>query len=72
MKDAEIVQIGVPEDILNKPSNAYIEDFVRDIDRSKVIQAKHIMFKPNALVTVHGLKVAIREMEANRLSSVLL
>lgn len=71
MKDAEIVQIGVPEDILNKPSNAYIEDFVRDIDRSKVLQAKHIMFKPNALVTItHGLKVAIREMEANRLSSV--
>lgn len=71
MKDAEIVQIGVPEDILNKPSNAYIEDFVRDIDRSRVLQAKHIMFKPNALVSVaHGLKVAIREMETNRLSSV--
>lgn len=37
MKDAEIVQIGVPEDILNNPSNAYIEDFVRDIDRSRVL-----------------------------------
>jgi len=52
MKDAEIVQIGVPEDILNNPSNAYIEDFVRDIDRSKVLQAKHIMFKPGALVSI--------------------
>lgn len=71
MKDAEVVQIGVPEDILNNPSNAYIEDFVRDIDRSKVLHAKHIMFKPNALVSAaHGLKVAIREMESNRLSSV--
>src|SRR5665648_78651 len=71
MKDAEIVQIGVPEDILNNPSNAYIEDFVRDIDRSKVLQAKHIMFKPGALATLkHGLKVAIKEMEANAISSV--
>jgi len=71
MKDAEIVQIGVPEDILNNPSNAYIEDFVRDIDRSKVLQAKHIMFKPGALVIKkHGLKVAIKEMETNGISSV--
>ncbi|MEA2022375.1 MAG: CBS domain-containing protein, partial [Candidatus Caldatribacteriota bacterium] len=71
MKDAEIVQIGVPEDILNNPSNAYIEDFVKDIDRSKVLQAKHIMFKPGALVTIkHGLKVAINEMETNGISSV--
>jgi glycine betaine/proline transport system ATP-binding protein len=71
MKDAEIVQIGVPEDILNNPSNAYIEDFVKDIDRSKVLQAKHIMFKPGALATKkHGLKVAIKEMEANAISSV--
>ena len=71
MKDAEIVQIGVPEDILNNPSNAYIEDFVRDIDRSKVLQAKHIMFKPGALATKkHGLKVAIKEMETNGISSV--
>jgi len=71
MKDAEIVQIGAPEDILNNPSNAYIEDFVRDIDRSKVLQAKHIMFKPGALVSInHGLKVAIKEMESNGISSV--
>jgi len=71
MKDAEIVQIGAPEDILNNPSNAYIEDFVRDIDRSKVLQAKHIMFKPGALVTKkNGLKVAIKEMETNGISSV--
>ena len=71
MKDAEIVQIGAPEDILNNPSNAYIEDFVRDIDRSKVLQAKHIMFKPGALITKkHGLKVAIKEMETNGISSV--
>ena len=71
MKDAKIVQIGSPEDILNNPSNSYIEDFVKDIDRSKVLQAKHVMFKPGALVNLkHGLKVAIKEMETNGISRV--
>ena len=71
MKDAEIVQIGEPEDILNNPSNSYIENFVRGTDRSKVLQAKHIMVKPNAMVNLkHGLKVAIKEMESNSISSV--
>lgn len=71
MKDGRIVQIGTPEDILDNPSNEYIEDFVRDIDRTKVIQAKNIMKKPNALVSLKdGVKVAIKEMESNDISSV--
>jgi glycine betaine/proline transport system ATP-binding protein len=71
MKDAEIVQIGEPEDILNNPSNSYIEDFVSGIDRSKVLQAKHIMVNSGAMVNLkHGLKVAIKEMENNSISSV--
>jgi len=43
MKDGQIVQIGYPEDILNNPSNAYIEDFVRDIDRAKVLKVRSVM-----------------------------
>lgn len=71
MKDGEIVQEGTPEDILNEPSDAYIEDFVKSIDRTKVIQAKHIMKKPNAVVSIKsGVRVAIKEMRANDISSV--
>ncbi len=71
MKDGKIVQIGTPEDILDNPSNEYIEDFVRNIDRTKIIQAKNVMKKPNALVSLKdGVKVAIKEMEANHISSV--
>lgn len=70
MKDGEIVQIGTPEEILENPSNQYIEDFVRDIDRSKVFQAKHIMQKTTAIMSVRdGLNVAMREMRSNGLSS---
>ncbi len=71
MKDGKIVQQGTPEDILNNPSDGYIEDFVKSIDRTKVIQAKNIMMRPNALVSLKdGVRVAIKEMQANHISSV--
>lgn len=71
MKDGKIEQVGTPEEILESPANEYIAEFIADIDRSKVLQADHIMIKPNALVSIKdGLKVAIREMEENGISSV--
>ncbi|QHE51201.1 glycine betaine/L-proline ABC transporter ATP-binding protein [Pontibacillus sp. HMF3514] len=71
MKDGKVEQIGTPEDILEHPANDYIEDFIADIDRSKVLQAEHIMIKPNALVSLKdGLKVAVKEMKDNGISSV--
>ncbi|MGM8214781.1 quaternary amine ABC transporter ATP-binding protein [Bacillaceae bacterium W0354] len=71
MKDGRIVQTGTPENILENPANEYITEFIKDIDRSKIFQAENIMIKPNALVAMKdGLKVAIKEMESNGLSSV--
>ncbi len=71
MKGGSIVQIGAPEDILNNPSNEYIEDFVKDIDRTKIVQAKDIMQRANALVSLKdGVRVAIKEMQVNGISSV--
>lgn len=43
MKDGHVVQIGTPEQIIGEPASDYIEDFIQDIDRSKVFQATHIM-----------------------------
>ena len=57
--------------IIKQPSDGYIEDFVKSIDRTKVIQAKNIMMRPNALVSLKdGVRVAIKEMQANHISSV--
>lgn len=71
MKDGAIEQIGTPEEILDSPSSDYIKEFVQDIDRSKVLQAKHVMYKPTTTVPLTaGAKVAVREMEANGISSV--
>ncbi|MBP1970148.1 glycine betaine/proline transport system ATP-binding protein [Virgibacillus natechei] len=71
MKDGRIVQVGTPEEIIEAPANEYISEFIKDIDRSKVFQAEHVMIKPNALVSIKdGLNVAVKEMEENGISSV--
>ena len=71
MKDGVIEQIGTPEEILANPANDYIAEFVQDVDKTKVLQAKNIMFKPGALVSIKdGPKVAIREMRDAGISSV--
>jgi glycine betaine/proline transport system ATP-binding protein len=71
MKDGKIEQIGTPEEILANPANDYIRDFIQDIDRTKVLQAKNIMFMPSALVFLKdGPQVASNEMKKNGISSV--
>lgn len=71
MKDGDIVQVGSPEEILTHPENGYIEDFIKDIDRTKIVQAKNIMYKPNPLVFMKdGPKVARKVMSDNGISSV--
>ena len=71
MKDGSIVQIGTPEEILNHPSNEYIAEFVKDIDRTKIVRAKDIMQRANALVSLKdGVRGAIKEMQDNGISSV--
>ena len=70
MKDGKIVQIGTPEEIISNPSDEYIEDFVRDIDRMKIMQAKHVMNKSTPIVSLKdGPNVALKEMKSNSISS---
>ncbi|EQB37210.1 MULTISPECIES: quaternary amine ABC transporter ATP-binding protein [Virgibacillus] len=71
MKNGQVEQVGTPEEIITSPANHYISDFIKDIDRSKVFQAEHIMTRPNALVSLKdGLNVAVKEMKENGISSV--
>lgn len=71
MKDGRIEQIGTPEEIIARPESQYIEEFIKDIDRSKVLQARNIMFKSSALVNLKdGPRVAVKVMESNGISSV--
>jgi glycine betaine/proline transport system ATP-binding protein len=52
MKDGEIVQVGSPEKIVSEPCNKYVTDFVRDIQREKVVRVRSIMRKPTLKLSV--------------------
>ena len=70
MKDGSIVQIGTPEEILVNPANDYVEKFVEDVDRSKVLTAQHIMKRPETVnIEKHGPRVALERMREEGLSS---
>ncbi|PZX03008.1 glycine betaine/proline transport system ATP-binding protein [Psychrobacillus insolitus] len=70
MKDGKVEQIGTPEEILAKPASNYISEFIRDIDRTKILQAENIMMKPFGLVSLKdGLNVATQVMRENGISS---
>lgn len=72
MKDGSIVQIGTPEEILVNPANDYVERFVEDVDRSKVLTAQQIMKRPETInVEKHGPRVALERMREEGLSSII-
>ncbi len=43
LKDGAIVQQGEPQGILMEPNDPYIEDFVSDINRARVLRVKSVM-----------------------------
>jgi glycine betaine/proline transport system ATP-binding protein len=43
LKDGVMDQEGIPADILLNPQTQYVKDFVEDVNRARVIKAKHIM-----------------------------
>jgi len=43
LKDGAVVQQGDPQDIVMHPADDYIENFVKDINRARVIRARSIM-----------------------------
>lgn len=70
MRDGRVVQVGTPEEIIDEPANDYIVDFIQDIDRSKVFQAKHIMSEVRITVSIdETVNSAVKKMRESSLSS---
>jgi glycine betaine/proline transport system ATP-binding protein len=46
MKDGKIVQIGTPEDIVMRPADDYVAEFVSAISRTKRETARHLVSDP--------------------------
>lgn len=72
LKDGELVQIGTPEEILTNPANRYVEKFVEDVDRSKVLTAEHIMKRPIVMnIEKHGPLFALELLRQEGISTIL-
>ena len=73
MRDGEIIQEGSPEEIVTLPTDEYVTEFVRDVSRAKVIQAKAIMREPDVVVYERqGPRAALHAMDNHGLDAVFL
>lgn len=59
MRDGAFVQVGTPEEIVINPSDHYVANFARDMDRSRLMTAREV-----ARSTVPALSAAISASEA--------
>lgn len=73
MRNAKLVQVGTPEEILTSPADDYVEKFIEDVDRSRILTAENVMISP-AMVNIEkaGPRTALREMRENHTSSIFL
>lgn len=69
MKDGAVVQVGSPEEILTNPANEYVERFVEDVDRSKILSAEHVMKRAETITLDRGPRVALQLMRDRGVST---
>lgn len=62
LKDGELSQVGRPVDILLNPADSYVEAFVRDVNRARVLTADVVMQPPACRLTHENLDEALKQM----------
>lgn len=62
LKDGELSQVGKPEDILLNPADDYVEAFVRDVNRARVLSVDVVMQPPVYRLTTANIDEALRQM----------
>ncbi|MGD8970841.1 MAG: glycine betaine/L-proline ABC transporter ATP-binding protein [Desulfobacterales bacterium] len=72
MKDGAIIQQGTAEEILTNPANEYVEQFVEEVDMTKVLTAESVMvdFIEVAYTNTDGPKTVLRKMKKLKTSSI--
>ena len=63
LKDGFVVQQGEPQQILLKPSDPYIEEFVSDINRARVLKIRSVMKEGSKRKISHGTVNANTSLE---------
>lgn len=64
MRDGKIAQVGTAEEILTNPANDYIQRFVQDVDRTRVITASSMMRQPGTRIyTNDGPRTVLKKLD---------
>lgn len=64
MKDGRIVQVGRAEEILQNPADEYVNRFVKEVDRTKILTAGLFMKRPGSVLYVtQGPRTALKLMD---------
>ena len=73
MRDGKVIQVGTPEEIVLKPEDDYVADFVKGISRLQVVQANTIMKPIDEYSISYGdiPKDEVRMNESDVLSSLI-
>lgn len=66
LKDGKLSQVGRPEEILLHPADDYVEAFVRDVNRARVLTADVVMQPPECRLTTQNLDEALRQMRGDK------
>ncbi len=73
MRDGQIIQEGSPEEIVMLPTDDYVSEFVQDVSRAKIIQAKAVMREPDVVVYERqGPRAALVAMQRHDIAAVFL
>ena len=62
LKDGQLVQLGTPEEILRGPANNYVADFIRDVNRAKVLTSQSVMHKATVIYLSDSSETALEAM----------
>lgn len=67
MKDGEIIQSGIPEEVITSPAGDYVREFVQDASLAKVLTASSVMVEPETIIyDWQGPKVALHLLKASK------
>ncbi|MCF3932337.1 glycine betaine/L-proline ABC transporter ATP-binding protein [Acuticoccus sp. M5D2P5] len=62
LKDGRLSQVGRPHEILLNPADDYVAEFVRDVNRARVLTVEVVMKPPQARLTGENMQRALDEM----------
>jgi glycine betaine/proline transport system ATP-binding protein len=67
MRDGKVIQIGTAEELIVRPSDAYVEEFTREAPRAKILTVRSVMRPLNGAGKLSGkIPAARRVVEAAR------